>query len=118
MIGLWMYLACQPAPTGLANGDIASIRVEPTELTLVTTPDEPAEAEFVAFATMADGTELEMDLLSWKVSNFSAGDIDEDGIDEIIFGEYRSIDENWELVELNMINSESGDIFYKAFLSH
>ena len=33
MIGFWTYLACQPAPTGLANGDIASIRVEPTELT-------------------------------------------------------------------------------------
>ena len=84
MIGFWTYLACQPAPTGLANGDIASIRVEPTELTLVTTPDEPAEAEFIAYATMADGTELEMDLLSWKVSNFSAGDIDEDGLFESV----------------------------------
>lgn len=84
MIGLWTVLACQPEPTGLANGDIASIRVEPTELTLVTTPDEPAQAEFVAYATMADGTELEMDLLSWKVSNFSAGDIDEDGLFESV----------------------------------
>ena len=71
-------------PIGLANGDIASIRVEPTELTLVTTPDEPASADFVAYATMADGTELEMDLLSWKVSNFSAGDIDEDGLFESV----------------------------------
>lgn len=80
MMGLWtVLLACQPESTGLANGDIASIRVEPTEMTLVTTPDEPAQADFVAYATMADGTELEMDLLSWKVSNFSAGDIDEDG---------------------------------------
>ncbi len=79
-MGLWtLLLACQPEPTGLVNGDIASIRVEPTEMTLVTTPDEPAQADFVAYATMADGTELEMDLLSWKVSNFSAGDIDEDG---------------------------------------
>ena len=84
MIGLWTYLACQPEPVGLANGDIASIRVEPTELTLVTTPDEPASAEFIAYATMADGTELEMDLLSWKVSNFSAGDIDEDGLFESV----------------------------------
>ena len=84
MIAFWTYLACQPEPLGLANGDIASIRVEPTELTLVTTPDEPAEAEFVAYATMADGTELEMDLLSWKVSNFSAGDIDEDGLFESV----------------------------------
>ncbi len=80
MMGLWtVLLACQPEPTGLVNGDIASIRVEPTEMTLVTTPDESAQADFVAYATMADGTELEMDLLSWKVSNFSAGDIDEDG---------------------------------------
>ena len=69
----------------MRNGDIASIRVEPTELTLVTTPDRAGvEAEFVAYATMADGTNLEMDLLSWKVSNFSAGDIDEDGLFESV----------------------------------
>jgi hypothetical protein len=79
MIGLWTLLACQPDPMGLANGDIASIRVEPTEMTLITTPDAPAEADFIAYATMADGTELEMDLLSWKVSNFSAGEVDETG---------------------------------------
>ena len=70
-----LLVACQPEPTGLVNGDISSIRVEPIEMTLVTTPDEPAQADFIAYATMADGTEIEMDLLSWKVSNFSAGDI-------------------------------------------
>ena len=85
MMGLWTLLvACQPEPTGLVNGDISSIRVEPTEMTLVTTPDEPAQADFIAYATMADGTEIEMDLLSWKVSNFSAGDIDEDGLFESV----------------------------------
>jgi len=87
MVGLWTILwtvGCQPEPTGLVNGDITSIRVEPSELTLVTTPDEPATADFVAYATMIDGSELEMDLLSWKVSNFSAGDIDEDGLFETV----------------------------------
>ena len=61
MIGLWTYLAFQPTRC-LPNGDIAVIRVELTELTLVITPDEPASAEFIAYATMADGTELEMHL--------------------------------------------------------
>ena len=40
------------------------------------------QAEFVAFATMADGTRRNG--YSWKVSNFSAGDIDEDGLFESV----------------------------------
>jgi hypothetical protein len=89
---LWL-LSCQPDVEGLVQGDISSLRVEPSEITLITTPDAPASAEFNAFATLNDGTEIEMDLLSWKVSNFSAGGVDEDGL-------FESVDTNGGVTEI------------------
>ena len=74
-----LLLSCSGNPDGLAIGDITSLRVEPAELSLVTRPDQPAEAEFVSIATMKDGDEFEMDLISWSLSNLSTGEIDEDG---------------------------------------
>lgn len=76
---LMFAFACQSQNEGLVYGDIESLRVEPTEITLVTSPEQPAEADFTAFATMKDGEEIEMDLLSWKISNLSSGHVDEDG---------------------------------------
>ena len=76
---LMFAFACQSQNEGLVYGDIESLRVEPTEITLVTSPEQPATADFTAFATMKDGEEIEMDLLSWKISNLSSGHVDEDG---------------------------------------
>lgn len=74
-----ILLSCSGSSDGLALGDITALRVEPAEISLVTRPDQPAEAEFTAIATMKDGDEFEMDLISWSLSNLSTGDIDEDG---------------------------------------
>ncbi len=89
---LWL-LSCQPDVEGLVQGDISLLRVEPSEITLITSPDTPAIADFNAFATLNDGTEIEMDLLSWKVSNFSAGGVDEDGL-------FESVDTNGGVTEI------------------
>ena len=71
-------LSCKGQSEGLMAGDITTIRIEPAELSLVTRPDEPAVAEFAAFATMKDGAEIEMDLISWSLSNLSTGEICDD----------------------------------------
>jgi hypothetical protein len=36
---MWLF-ACQPQQEGLVQGDITSLRVEPTEITLVTKPTQ------------------------------------------------------------------------------
>ena len=67
---MWMLaLACQSQNEGLVYGDIESLRVEPTEITLITSPEQPATAELQIW-TMKDGEEIEM-VTSWKVSNSS-----------------------------------------------
>ena len=90
---LGTLLGCGAGGTGLVMGDITSLRVEPAELTLLTSPNNPAQTDFVAYATMSDGTEVEMDLLSWTVSNLSAGEIDEDG-------HFESVDSNGGITDI------------------
>lgn len=77
-------LSCTGESEGLMAGDITALRIEPAELSLVTRPEEPATAEFAAFATIKDGEEIEMDLISWSLSNLSTGEIDEDGFFETV----------------------------------
>ena len=82
---LWtMLLSCNQESAGVQVGDVLSIRVEPTEVSLVTRPETPVTIDFVAYATLADGQEVEMDLVSWTSSNLSAGSIDEDGFFETV----------------------------------
>lgn len=61
---------------------VQSIAIEPTEVTLDTSPTAVATQAFVVNATFDDGTvaPLENDLISWETSNQSAGTLGEDGV--------------------------------------
>ena len=63
----------------IVESDVASIRVEPSEIQLETNSDDPAVVEFKAFATTDSGEEVETDMVAWTVSNLSAGSVDENG---------------------------------------
>lgn len=80
MIAVFLsLLSCGSKNQGVVMGDITNVRVEPSEITVITRPNQPAETDFVAYATLTDGEEIAIDLVSWTVSNFSAGEVDEDG---------------------------------------
>lgn len=84
MMWLALGLSCDATPdTALVViediGDIVSLRVEPDALVVYAGPGEPFEQQFIAYATLADGTELPIDLVQWGSSNESAGLIDSDG---------------------------------------
>ena len=59
---------------------LVSLRVEPAEVLLSTDGDDPGNIQFVAWATTETGEEVETDMVSWSVSNLSAGDVDNDGL--------------------------------------
>jgi Tol biopolymer transport system component len=84
MILLLSFLSCGKDELGLQVGDVSSIRVEPAQMELTTRPDTPVTVQFAAYATLSDGQEVEMDLISWNSSNLSAGSIDEDGLFETV----------------------------------
>jgi WD40 repeat protein len=77
---LLLLLSCDPDPNQDAiTSEVASLRVEPASMDLETTAGVPAEAQFEALATFDNGEEAPIDLVSWSVSNNSAGDVDDDG---------------------------------------
>ena len=61
------------------ESDIESIRVEPAEIEIETNGSGPTVIDFKAFATTDSGEEVETEMVSWAVSNLSAGSIDETG---------------------------------------
>ena len=61
------------------ESDIESIRVEPAIIEIETDGVDPTVVEFKAMATTDSGEEVETDMVSWTVSNLSAGSIDETG---------------------------------------
>ena len=71
----------------LLGGDVASLRVEPSEVELDTRSGQPVEQAFTAIATFSDGTEDELPLVSWELSNASAGTVDSRG-------KFKSVDTN------------------------
>jgi WD40 repeat protein len=63
----------------IIDSDIESIRVEPSEIQIETIGEEPTVVEFKAMATTDSGEEVETEMVSWTVSNLSAGSIDDGG---------------------------------------
>ena len=61
------------------ESDIESIRIVPAEIEIETNGSEPTVVEFKAMATTDSGEEVETEMVSWSVSNLSAGSIDETG---------------------------------------
>lgn len=59
--------------------DLVSLRIEPAEITLETDGDLPGVVNFIAYATTDSGAEVETEMVSWSVSNLSAGDVDTAG---------------------------------------
>ena len=57
------------------ESDVESIRIEPATITISTDGTTPATVRFTAYATTDEGEEVETDMVSWSVSNLSAGEI-------------------------------------------
>ena len=78
-----IFIACgAPESTDgevIISSDIESIRIEPVEVTIETGGEEPTEVQFTAWATTKEGEEVETGMVSWAISNLSAGSIDENG---------------------------------------
>ena len=71
--------SCEQNKEGIQFGEISSVRVDPPSATVVTRPGTPVELSFSAYATLYNGEEVPIDLVSWSSSNMSAGDVDEEG---------------------------------------
>jgi len=65
--------------TAPAETSVTAIRIEPENVNLVTSMDDPATVTFTAIATMRDGTEAPTRMVSWTSSNHSAGEIGQSG---------------------------------------
>ncbi len=75
--------ACTTDPQGDGAPDpnlLEALEVEPAEVTLTTGPDGSETEQFTAWATLEDGSRVELDVALWSVSNSSAGEVTEDGL--------------------------------------
>ena len=81
----WLSMGCATQNTKggdeepVFDSDVVSIRIEPATVTLSTDGTTPATQRFVAYATTDSGEEVETDMVSWSVSNLSAGEINSRG---------------------------------------
>lgn len=59
---------------------VRSLTIDPPSATVETTPDAAGTVQFTAIATFEDGTTAPLEeLVSWSLSNTSAGDVADDG---------------------------------------
>ena len=72
-----LFLGC--TDKGGLLSDVVSLRIDPEVKTLYTSEGEPAEFDYSAIATFKDGSEREIDLVSWSLTNLSVGEIESDG---------------------------------------
>ena len=93
MVSLSLGCEQRTGGTGLPDGDVQSIRVEPAEVVLRPRTGSPEAVEFTAYATFPGGEEVPIDLVSWSSSNLSAGDIDSRGA-------FSSVDTNGGVTEI------------------
>ena len=84
IIALMLMVACGSSKETSEETEVTSelkeLRVEPAEIQLSTDGDAPDEIQFVAYAKTETGEEVPTDMVSWSVSNLSAGSIDNDGL--------------------------------------
>ncbi len=84
-MGLFVLLlaACTTDPSQDGAPDpnlLVSLEVRPNEVTLGTGPDGGETQQFAAWATLEDGSQVELDVAAWSVSNSSAGAVDDVGL--------------------------------------
>src|SRR5688572_14311944 len=80
---LLLLAACDKDPAGPSTpeADVATIRLLPESVTLVTSGSAPATQEFTVEATMEDGEVVDdFPLVSYTLSNDTVGVIDDDGL--------------------------------------
>lgn len=77
---LYVLVACSPGFVDVDGVQIATLTVEPAEITLETTSDGVAPQPFSAVAQLMNGETVTLDMVEWEVSNASAGTIDRDGV--------------------------------------
>jgi hypothetical protein len=80
---LLLLAACNvdPGDDGVPDANLlVSLEVTPSEATLSTGPDGSETQRFTALATLEDGSQVELDVAEWTVSNGSAGSVDPDGL--------------------------------------
>jgi len=82
--GLLMALlaGCEGGGAGgkIESSSVESLRIEPDEATVETSPDEAGTLQLQAIATYDDGTEAPLEeLISWELSNQASGEIGDDG---------------------------------------
>jgi len=84
ILSLLALPACSSSDGGddeetVIQSDVESIRVEPASITLSTDGTTAGKVKFKAYATTDSGEEVETDMVSWSVSNLSAGEINTRG---------------------------------------
>lgn len=77
---LLALLACSPDFVDVDGVQIATLTVDPAELTLANSPDGGVTQQFSAIAELMDGRVVTLDSVEWSVSNASAGSIDTAGV--------------------------------------
>ena len=78
-----LLAACTTDPNGDGAPDpnlLTALEVEPAEVTLITGPDGFDTEQFTAWATLEDGSRVELRVAEWTVSNSTAGGVSEDGL--------------------------------------
>ena len=74
---IWFLLSCSSGV--VTTDDVMTIRVDPPEAEIRTSPDQSNTIDFTAYAELDDGSEIVLDLVSWEISNLSAGFISSEG---------------------------------------
>lgn len=75
-----LLVACSPDFQDVDGVQIATLTVEPAELTVQTSPEGADPQPFTAVAELMNGEVVNLDTVEWEVSNASAGSIDADGV--------------------------------------
>ena len=95
---MWLFWACSRG--GISTDDVMTIRVEPQEAEIRTSPSQSDSIDFTAYAELDDGSEIVLDLVSWEISNLSAGFISSEGT-------FTSVESNGGITEILANHFES-----------
>ncbi len=78
MLPLFTLLACADGDYVSAD-ELLGLRLEPSVVSLEVWTESPATVDFIAYALLEDGREVQVDEVSWETSNLSSGSIDTGG---------------------------------------
>jgi len=75
-------VACGTSETSapVASLEVTALAIDPAASVVQTSGADPATIQYVATATFVDGTSAPIDLVSWSLSSFAAGQVDSTGL--------------------------------------